>query len=416
MANKLLFALVAVSFLLSGCASVVYKDSATKYSDSAAKLITKIHEAENLTAKASEAEKRERAAQDSSCPVAAKNVYLSKPVDTERTAVVAMLDRYPTIKGGGACRKLQACIADRSGVDCGRICLGPEEANCLDNLTHAWTAAAAAKVKAEEEAATKAKERGVVPDKDKKPEKESPDEPLANYREVIDSAKIGSNRLSAPRIVAESLQSFATYLDLLDEYADKDASKLKERSTKFATRIKERADLIKDFTGNEVLSSAEITAQQKYVQAFGKLASNLQDMARNYKDANQIKEIVGKNEAEVSRTLALLQDYAATVSNIGFVKTTSFTLNRRNAIQKAYSKENKAEERLKMFDLLDKLPYVTEAAGMDEIFEAFEKSHIALVRLIQNPNDEDLKLLRAQRFEEFKNIASDLASLAKLFI
>ena len=412
-----LYALVLASFLLSGCAGIVYKDATSKYTDAAGKLIVKIHEAENLTAKALEAEKRAQAAQDETCPVAVMNVYLRGPVDRGRKAVDGMLERYPSLKAEPVCRTLASCRGAAAGSSCSGACLSRNEASCLDQLTHAWTTAAKAKAKADEEAAAKAKEQAAAqaPASGAKKE-EKKDDVVEAFRQMVDGARLGSNRLVAPRIIAESLQSFAAYLDLLDEYADKNDSALKERSTKFANRIKERSEFIEKITGSEVLSATEIASQQKYVLAFGKLANTLQTLAKQNNDANKIKEIVRTNQAEVSATISLLRDYAGTVSNIGFVKTTLYTMERRDAIQEAYTKEARAEERLKMFELLDKLPIITDAVGMDELFDAFQKSHEALANLIQNPTDADLKKLRAQRFEEFRNVVTDLASVVKLFI
>jgi hypothetical protein len=393
------FAMLLVVFhtiLLTGCASIVYKDSATTYVAASRNLIKAMNDASNAAAVAADAAKISELVKDRRCPIADRDLYIRKPTIFSKE-VMEPLSLFPTLKNAESCKALLAC--NTAGPDyCRNACLISEEGNCLAQI-----------------------EQNLVILKKEKPNDKGLQETAGNFQRVLGQVQVGRLSVSATDLAELGLAVFGEYLDLLGKLAEKDTSDLEARATVLNTRLGDRVKNYLDITGRTLSTGAE--AEQKavgeYLGTLGKLAADIQVLSRNARDADQIKRIVTENVLLVDKATSSIQSIVRMETTAATVYANQSAKAARKSIQGKFASASNEYDRLMIYNEITKYPVAKYEAGIsaiEVIFKALDESHASLVQLIKSPSEEQLKKIRNEKFQSFKTIAGDFVALGKLFL
>ena len=394
LAGSILLTLLTIG--VTGCGSVVYKDSTVTYVAATHAVTKSIADASTTLAAAQDLVKESKIVQDASCPIAEQHIYLRDPVATAQ--IKAGIDRLNDDGVKSECETLLACEASPSNEGCASICYSAEEANCIATVE-------------EKTAQTPAMLTG-----DEATRYSTAAQSLA---EVIQRIEYGRASMQSA-LIKESMGVLAAYLDLLDKAATQrddqiaiDAKNLSDRITKASEDLQSLA--------NKQLSAEDKTTQTKItssITGLGKLAKDFKRIRQNAKAAAEIRAIVVELSATVTNLATDIKDIVQGDVSLGASYRNQALFSLRSDLQVDWAKASPAA-RNQLLVQRKQLEYVDRdklSAAVDSLFAAMTKSHEALVQLVLNPSDKDKQAIANAAFQEFKLVATDVATLIKLFI
>ncbi len=389
---------IVFALSLTGCGSIVYKDSASTYVAASRDLIKTLNSAESEITKSMNSIKISTLVTDPNCPVADKTVFIrdSKYLRT----LQGFIKDDTSLNGSKGCKELEKCSLTSPSAYCANACMTTDEANCLTQL-----------------------EQNVVLSLKNVPKGTKDDLLISkaeSMRYILNMIQVDSEGLNSAKLSEDSLRTLTEYLDLLGAHIDKNTSDLESRAKLLTSRIKARVSNYEDITGKTLSKGAkeEVAAQEKYLTAFGKLASDLNKLSKDKIDADAIKQIVNDNEKNVTSTVDAIKKYITASTLAAKVFKNQYTKQIRAEIKEKFQRAQSPVDRLAVYSELTKYPLTTTASAtavLTALFDTIDKAHANLVTLINHPNDEQLKALRNAQFQEFKTIASDLIEVGKLF-
>lgn len=386
--------------VLGGCGSIVYKDAATTYVAAGKELVKGIDEAATSVTKSGDDVKRSRIITDPNCPIAQARLFV-RPLTPGATSFAPLLDRYPDLRASGECQRLLACEKAR-GASCRGACYSAEEGSCLMQLEENYVIDLAS--------------HGKVIGKNNSEINNAANRLALQLQEVEYKRKATS---ATNRLVADSLRVLTEYLDVLGRIADGQTSDLDKRASALSDRINNAVEEYSKISGKQLTASDEDSRKKvsAYLGALGKLAADVQTMARNASDAAEIRRIVIEDKTDVDVLLAAIKPVVDGDILLGFALSNVTAMKYRQSIQDRYSRSRDEYSRLLLFNELANYPYVkadTVEKHLEELFGKVSRSHDLLVTLVNNPNDEQLEARRNEAFHEFRSLAADVGAIVTL--
>jgi uncharacterized protein YukE len=394
-----------VGLVAAGCASVVYKDTASNYLTSARAFQKAVEEAANSVANAEDSVKVSKLVTDPSCPIDDSRVFVRNP-DVTPQSFAAGFERFPDLRDSGSCKALRACEAPtRETPWCAQTCYSAEEANCIVNLDVRYGLALRPK---------KAPDGRPI---------EVPADVLAEAEvlsEHIDRIEVGRKRLTPNKILGDGLVVLSGYLDLLGKVVDKRSSTIKEDAESLNKRITSVIDEYIEITGAELSPAAKKSREQVGTQiaALGKLANDVETIAKNAEDSKGLKEIVLSQGDSVKEIIATVRPIAAGDGLLGIALGDLNTATVREEIAARYAAAGSDYERRRVYAEMQAVPYGQTGdvlRKLDEAFNLVSESHDTLMQLIRNPSEKQLQAIRAEQLQNFRTILSDVLSAIDLF-
>ena len=372
--------------LLAGCATI-YKSTAGDYVDAAKQITGAMQTATTALSAADTRWKGDLIAQDQHCPISREIIYL-------RPAVIEANDITPPYFHGlvdkaslgslPQCRALERNAASKSA------CFTEDEAYCLDQVSHFFSATAS--------------QAGATADQKKDG---------AQVNAALSRLAYGSP-VPDNYIAASSIRIVSAYLDILGKAADGQASDVKKQAQNLSDDIKSTASTYKSVTGKDLLKSTDLSGAESGLTDIGAFAQDVATMIETAKDTATIKEAVLKTHVDADKAMNTLQELVTSDARLAGVLTSIEVLRERAALQKQFSATASASERMIIIGRLQALPPDSTASLVKSaatIFDKARQSHATLVQLIENPSDKQLAQIRAQDFASFRSAAQDLASL-----
>ena len=390
-------ACVIASLLLSGCGSIVYKDSATTYVAAGRAATKGVADAAESLANARDKLRASQVVSDQACPIAEARLYVRDPSLSKQLKEAFGL--VPKMQIPPDCMQLLACEANPSQAGCRGSCYSAEEANCITTL--------------EENLAIYLQGlTGMEADRFS-----TTVQPVAN---AIAQAEYGRPRPVAAILVKENLTALTEYLDMLEKLTVKRESEVGEDAKKLSKRLTEATGEISKVTGKQ-LSTDSKAAQTKVtgtISAMGKFVSDLQVIAANAQDAQAIRMLVTEQSKNVQDLLASVKEVAGSDALLGAVFNNQAVLQSRRDLQERYRRTTDAYSRSMLLAERSRYSYADGEQALkavNSLFDGMTKSHEALIQLVLNPDDKDKQAIANARFQEFKMIAEDVATLVQLF-
>lgn len=400
--NKNRIVIFAISFLLSGCASIVYKDAASSYVSATKGLVTQLNEVSSRLAKADDNLKLTKSSMDQDCPIADERRFVRAGSDVKFSV---FLKRFPELQTAKACNALTQCELDTSNRRpsyCTHACYSAEEANCLVQIEQNY-------ILLEKNIAT-----GGSPAKEIALEANS----LATNLGRVEYKRSGS---FANKLAADNLRILSEYMDMLEKVTGQNKADLTEDAKRLSDKMVKLTEQYTTFTGKKLSSNDQKSRDniKAYLGAFGKLAGNLQVLAANAKDAQGIKLFVKKNAINVEEVINGIKPVISGDDLLGLTLNNIAYFNIRKDIQNRYQKETDPYTRMLLINEIDKFQYANSnktGAELTAVFDKVSKSHEALVSLVINPTDAQLKAIREEEFKQLKAVAEDVAGVLTLVL
>ncbi|KQP15087.1 hypothetical protein ASF43_13715 [Pseudorhodoferax sp. Leaf267] len=218
----------------------------------------------------------------------------------------------------------------------------------------------------------------------------------------------------------DNLIILTEYLDMLEKLAVKRESEVAEDAKKLSKRITDTMGEITKLTGKQLSTEGKETQTKvtNAIAAMGKFVSDLQVIAANAQDAHAIrKHVVGRSK-DVQELVASIKEVAGSDAMLGAVYSNLAQIQARTDYQRRYASAGDAYSRSILLSERGKYSYVDgekSLQAVDTLFDAMTKSHEALIQLVMNPSEKDKQAIADARFQEFKMIAEDVATLIQLF-
>lgn len=389
------FAMAAL--LLTGCGSVVYKESAAGYVSAGRAAIKSVSDAATSLANAQDKLKATQVASDPMCPIAEQRVFLRSP-ELSKQLKMAM-GMVPEAAVSSDCNKLLDCDSKPGQAACRNTCASAEEANCIANVERTL----AMHLKTLQGSNADSFAMAV--------------QPVAN---AISQAEYGRAKPVEAVLVRDNLAILTRYLDMLDQLTVKRESKIDEDAAKLSKRIENSTKRLSDLTGKQLSTKATETQTKvtSTITAMGKLAGDLKVMAQNANDASAIQKLVTEQGRDVESLVVSVKEIAGGDAMLGAVYSHLAMIQTRAELQKRYAKTGDANSRLLLLPERDKYAYVNgeeTLQAVNALFDAMTKSHRELIRLVLDPSNQDKRALANAAFNEFKMIAEDVAGLIQIF-
>lgn len=386
------------TLLLAGCGSIVYKDSATTYVAAGRTATKSVADAAASLENARDKLKATKIVSDQSCPIAEPRLYLRNAGLTQQ--LKSALTLVPGMQYPPDCKPLLNCEANPTNNKCRGICYSKEEANCISTI--------------EENLAIYFK--GL-----KDPEADRFSTVIRPLAIAITEAEYGRPKPVAALLVKDNLSALTEYLDMLEKLTAKRDSEVGEDAKKLSKKLTDTTSALSNLTGKQLSTNAKAT-QTKItgaVTAMGKFVGDLQVIADNAQDAQAIRKLVAEGRTDVNNLINNVKEVAGSDAMLGSVFNNLGLLQARLDLQERYSTAGDAYSRDLL--LMERTKYSFSDGEQTQqavaaLFDAMAKSHEALIRLIMNPNDKDKQAIANARFQEFKLIAEDVATLVQLFI
>lgn len=405
--NKNRIVILAISFLLSGCASIVYKDAASSYVSATKELVTQLNEVSSRLAKADDNLKLTKSSTDQDCPIADERRFVRAGSDVRFSS---FLKRFPALKNSKACNALTRCEIDtnnRRPNYCQRACYSADEANCLVQIEQNY-------ILLEKNGSAGLEANGSFSAKEIALEANS----LATNLGRIEYKRSGS---FANKLAADNLRILSEYMDMLEKATSENKADLTEDAKRLSDKMVKLTEQYTTFTGKKLSSNDQKSRDniKAYLGAFGKLAGDLQVLAANAKDAQKIKLFVKQNAINVEEVINGIKPIISGDDLLGLTLNNIAYFNIRKDIQNRYQREADPYARMLLINEIDKFQYANSnktGAELNTVFDKVSKSHEALVSLVINPTDTQLRAIREEEFKQLKAVAEDVASVLTLVI
>ncbi|MCC4607830.1 hypothetical protein LL967_08090 [Xanthomonas campestris pv. zinniae] len=398
--------LLAIALVLtaSGCASVVYKDSATTFVASGQAAGKQIEEASKSLDGAQDAIRRTKIASDSSCPIAEKRLFVRGGAGEPET-IRAALKRFKNQDALPGCQTLLSCERSlaqpgAAPMECRSVCYSKAEGNCLAQLERSY--------------AIELKETAVQSGADHQA-LQSESSSLMEYLQKTEYQRAGSVE---SRLVGAGVKELSAYLDVLGEVTEGRKSDYPEDAKKLSERLGALTKGLGEVSGQQLSAASQAT--QKQVQnalgAFGKLAGLLQTMSQDAADARKIQRLVSENKVNVEGLIATLHAVALGDGTLAATYSDLAAITARQALQARFEKTRDPYARSLLLAERENYLYSNGEAmtlAVNAVFDSLSKSHLALVSLVENPNDEQKKALVNARLQNFKAVVRALADVVQ---
>lgn len=385
----------AVSLSLGGCAAVVYKDAAASYVAASKDLVKQLDEVSARLVVAEDMQRRQKIVTDAACPIEQERIFVRTNAAVKFTPLILSIPNMVTKVDG--CQRVVSCERGDPAPVCKRACYSAEEANCLKTLEQEYA-------RADTRLATAGADRQRVA---------SDARQLVKLLHVVEYER-GDSITS--RLIADNLQVLAQYMDLLEKAST--ASKVDFTSD--VNRITNRIDTVTKgyakITG-EQLSSADTATRDKVnasLGLLGTLGGHLRNLAANAKDAAQIQAFVRDNAGLADSLIVSIENVIDGDDYLGVVLNNSAVYAARTAVAKRYQVAKSPYERGVLLDEALKYKYTSATDSqkkLQDVFAALRQSHTTLTSLVLNPNEEELKAIHSEEFQNFRTVAQDVAGL-----
>lgn len=387
-----------VVFLLnaSGCASVVYKDSATTFVEAGRAAGKQLQESSKRLDSAEDAVRRIEIESDASCPIGDRHLYV-RTRDSAADAVSLALARFTNLATLPGCQQLLACEQSMAispaaaPVACRTACYSSGEGNCLAQMERSYAI--------ELTTATTGKEALQA---------ES-----ASFARLLQKTEYQRGDSVESMLIDSGVRDLSAYLDLLSKVAEARKSEYPEDAKQLSDRLSSLVKGLSEVSGKELSSSSQAT--QKQVQAaigaFGNLAGVLQTMAQNAKDANEIKRLVRENELNVEGLISNLRAVAMGDNLLAAAYSDLAVRKSRMMLQEKFAHASDAHARAQLLAERDTFLYSDDASitkAVNDVFDSLSKAHSALVSLVNDPTDEQKKAIANEQLQNFKTVVKAL--------
>lgn len=385
------------ALLLTGCGSIVYKDSATTYAAAGRAATKSVSDAATSLANAEDKLKASQVASDPKCPIAEQHIYLRGSELSKQLKVA--LGLVPGAMLPADCKKLVDCDLKPDQAVCRNTCASAEEANCIATVEENLAMHQKGLNGSEADSFSTAVQ------------------PVAN---AISQAEYGRAKPVAAILVKENLSILTEYLDMLEKLTVKRESEVAEDAKKLSKRITDTTGEVSKLTGKQLSTEAKATQTKvtNTITAMGKVVNDLKDIADNAKDAQAIRKLVAERSKDVQKLIASIKEIAGSDAMLGAVYNNLAQIQARADYQKRYAKAGDAYSRSMLLAERGNYSYVDgdkTLKAVDALFDAMTKSHEALIQLVMNPSEKDKQAIANASFQEFKMIAEDVATLIQLF-
>lgn len=383
----LLFSAANLS-LLNGCASIVYKDAATQYVTASKSLVQAISDNESAFRTADNRNKALIIAKDPSCPIAQDRLFVreanapkfSQYIDNQ-LFVTHMHEVDIKENIFKQCEKLKSDEAHSANTGCYTV----DEGDCLRAMDKYYTNNKNA---------------------DKNADNFSDDLKRIEYDKAVPNNKL----------IAQTITILTTYMDLLGKVADNQTEDLQSDADNLTKRITTLEGEYTKYTGKSLTLASQT---KKKISALGSLFSDVEKIKKGAKQADVIKTIVTTNESNVASAIADLSPAIDAEVWMNSQQIDMAVMDSRNLIESVFHDERNEYKRLNLFNEMRKNEKYTSANDLikkvDGVFVQLKKSYTALVSLIESPTDDQLKAIRNEEFQNFKNVIGDAASVVALF-
>jgi hypothetical protein len=394
-------ALTVVALWLAGCAGVVYKDAAASYVAASKDLVKQLNEVSGRLTAAEDMRRRQDIVKDSQCPIAQDRIFVRAHPAVKFTPLLQAMPNMAAVPG---CPQLVACEQGDIAPVCAQSCYSANEGNCL-------------KILEQEYARADAKLSGPNGTGAGRQQVSSGAKELVRLLHQVEYQR-GDSLTS--QLIADNLQILAQYLDLLE----KASTSNKVDFTKDVQRITDRIDTVTNWyskiTGDQ-LSSADTATRDnitKSIGLLGTLGGHLKTLSANAKNAEQIKAFVRNNAGVADSLIVSIENVIKGDDYLGVVLNNDAVMNSRQAVADRYRVAMDTYERGILLDEALKYQYTTASASqkkLKDVFVALRQSHDTLNRLVLNPDDEQLRAIHSEEFQNFRTVAQDVAGLIGQF-
>jgi hypothetical protein len=393
--------------LLSGCASVVYKDAAASYVVASKDLTKQLNEVSSRLTQAEDLRRRQKIVTDKSCPLEQDRLFVRMDPSVRFTPLI---QNFPSMAQNVAgCTQLIDC--ERGGAStrtpesvCARACYSAAEGNCIKIL--------------EQEYARADKNRSAADANG--PEQQKLVNDSQQLVRLLQQVEYGRGESISSKLIAANLQVLAQYMDLLEKASTSNKANLTTDVNHLTDRIKSVTDGFGSLTGNQLSSADKATRDNimKSLGVLGKFGGNLQVLARNAKDADQIKAFVKSNADTTDALITSIEQVISGDDYLGIALNDAATRKAREAIAVRYSAAGTPYERGVLLDEALKYKYITKADSqkkLQDVFGSLRKSHTALRNLVLSPTDEQMQAIHSEEFQNFRTIVQDVAGVIAQF-
>lgn len=398
--------LLVCAFLLtaSGCASVVYKDSANSFTAAGYAAGKQIEEASKSLDSAQDAIRRTKIADDRTCPIADRRIFVRSGSGDPAT-IDAALKRFPNQAALAGCQALLSCERSSTkpgsnSTQCRQNCYSSAESNCLTQLERSYA------VDLKESASRPAPDTLAL-------QKES-----SALLALLQKAEYQRATPAENQLASAGVQELSAYLDLLAKVAEDRKSEYPDDAKQLAKRIGNLTKSVSEASGQQLSSASQAT--QKQIQdalgALGELIGVLDTMSRDQADESKIRQLVAGNSNNVEKLIEALRAAALGDGTLSAATSDQAAYAARKALQARF--QNTAEPYERSLLLTERENYLFSngealTGAIDAVFDNLSKSHIALVSLVENPTDEQKKALANARLQSFKTVAKALVDVAQ---
>lgn len=393
--------------LLSGCASVVYKDAAASYVAASKDLTKQLNEISSRLTQAEDLRRRQKIVTDQACPVEQDRLFVRMDPSVRFTPLIQ--NRPKMVQTVSGCPQLIACERGDASTRtpksvCTHACYSADEGNCIKVL--------------EQEYAREDKKRSAGDAKGLEQQMVANDS--HQLVRLLQQVEYGRSESITSKFIAANLQVLAQYMDMLEKAATSRKEDLTADVNQLTDRIKSTTDGYGSLTGNQLSSADKATRDNitKSLGVLGKFRVDLQVLARNAKDADQIKTFVKNNADTTDALITSIEQVITGDDYLGIVLNDESTRKAREAIAARYSAASNPYDRGVLLDEALKYKYITKTDSQEklhDVFGALSKSHTALKNLVLSPTDEQYQAIHSQEFQNFRTIAQDVAGVIAQF-
>ncbi len=389
--------------LLGGCASVIYKDTATTFTTSGKAILKQYKDSNKSLQLSDDAIKTNAIVTDTSkqCPLQEDRVFV-RPNQFQSKAVGstigAALTRYKTALPAD-CTAVVSCRENESKSVCKSACYSLEEKVCLSNLERFYA-------------------------NDIEAKKDGPDEALTkesmSYAKTLRQIEYGRAYPFENKLLKVHLTALTGYLDALGKLAEERKSEIPDAFANLYKSVDKANKDLKEFSSGKlvVVSAADLANVKKSTDAIGGFLGHLDKLQKAAEDVKEIKRLVVENKDKFEplsksiQPLILADGTLAWLRNQQAIEPVMKEISQKfNATTDPYARRGVLEERRKV---KEGISATDPSEAITALFDAMNKSHATLVQLIVNPSDEQLKKIRSEQFDSFLSVVKELIDVMAL--
>lgn len=385
-------AVAAAAVSSGGCAAVVYKDAAASYVAASKDLTGQLNEVSSRLVVAEDMQRRQKIVTDPSCPIEQDRIFVRAGPSVRFTP---LLQKMPATLAVPGCQQLVACEKGDASPACAHACYSAAEGNCL-------------KIVEQEYARADAKRAGAT--------SEELSDDTKRLVQLLHQVEYERGDALTSRLVADSLQALAQYMDLLEKASTAKSYDFTNDVTRVSSRIETITKGYEKITG-ETLSSADTATRDNITKTIGLLGTfgaHLKTLSENAKDAERIKAFVRNNKGLADEVIKSIENVVSGDDYLGVVLSNAAVSEARTAIAARYRAAGNPYDRGVLLDEALKYRYTTASASqkkLQDVFAALEQSHATLTRLVLDPDNAQLKAIHSEEFQNFRTVAQDVAGL-----